>query len=128
MFRRESSALPTNSASGSLVAGVDGGGQVVDLASSGVSFVFESAMLTDLEVFGVSLAFGPIDMFSFSASQFFTLSTVGAPSMNWKALSFVRVCDDGMMGGPVRGGGASGLLWWGYGGPLRGRFHWPLKC
>lgn len=108
----ESSTLPTRSANGSLVvAGVDGGGQLVVVGGLGVLFGFPRSFMT-LDALGVwSRA---ATRFSFSASRSFADSTKGAPSMNWKALSFVRVCVDGMMGGPVttcRAGGAGRLLW-----------------
>lgn len=112
----ESSMLPTRSASGSLVvAGVEGGGQFRIVGSLGVFSRLPTSFMI-LEAFGVSLDFEALsnaaDRFSFSASRSFTVS-VGAPSMNWNALSLVRVCVDGIMGGPVttrRAGGAA-LLW-----------------
>ena len=128
--------FPTRSASGSLVvAGVDGGGQSVMVGSFGVLLVFPTSLVT-LFALGVAMDFGGFPsaagMFSFSASRAFSDSAVGAPSINWKALSFVRVWVDGMMGGPgitCRVGGAAWLLlgWWGK-APLRGRFHWPRNC
>lgn len=131
----ESSMFPTRSASGSLVvAGVDGGGQSVMVGSFGVLLLFPTSLVT-LFALGVAMDFGALPSaagrFSFSASRAFRDSAVGAPSMNWKALSFLRVWVDGMMGGPVttcRVGGAAWLLgWWGK-APLRGRFHWPRYC
>jgi hypothetical protein len=129
----ESSTLPTRSASGSLVvAGVDGGGQSRMVGSFGVLFMVPASLAT-LFAFGVPMGFGVfpsgVGMFSFSASRWRMDSAVGAPSMNWKALSFVRVWVEGMIGGPLttcRACGAAWLLfWW---GKLRGRFHWPLYC
>jgi len=132
----ESSMFPTRSASGSLVvAGVDGGGQSVMVGSFGVLLAFPTSFVT-LFALGVAIDFGGFPSaagtFSFSASRAFRDSTVGAPSMNWKAFSFVRVWVDGMMGGPgigCRVGGVAWLLlgWWGK-APLRGRFHWPRNC
>lgn len=91
----ESSTLPTRSASGNLVvAGVDGGGQSVTVGGFGVLFTFPTS-LTTLLVLGVPTNLDPFPgaacIFSFSASRSLTLSTDGAPSTNWKALSFVRV-------------------------------------
>lgn len=87
--------LPTRSASGSLfMAGVDGGGQDFEVAGFGVvvafpgSFPFCNALDTPSLVEAFPTA---TELFSFSASRSFVVSTVGAPSMNWKALSFVRV-------------------------------------
>lgn len=115
------------------MAGVEGGGQLLDVAGFGVAPAF-AASLTAWNALvipstGAALP-GAASRFSFSASRSFRVSTVGAPSMNWKALSLVRVWVDGMMGGPVTtrlAGGAALLLWWGKGGALRGR-HWPLNC
>lgn len=108
----ESSMLPTRSASGSrVVAGVDGGGHDLVVGGLGVFSVFPRS-LTILEIFGVSIAMAlsnVVGWFSLSASRSFGVSPGCAPSMNWKALSFVRVCVDGMIGGPAttcRGGGA----------------------
>jgi hypothetical protein len=106
--RDESSTFPTRSASGSLVAGVDGGGKVLFCDSLGVSNGASMSFVT-LFAFGVSLALSGLS----DATGRFSLSMVdsapGAPSMNWKALSLVRVWVEGMMGGPVttcRAGGA----------------------
>jgi len=101
----ESSTLPTRSASGSLVvAGVDGGGQSRMVGSFGVLLVAPTSFATRF-AFGVpmGLAVFPraVGRFSFSASRCRRYSAVGAPSMNWKALSLVRVWVEGMMGGPV---------------------------
>jgi hypothetical protein len=135
--RDESSTLPTRSASGSLVvAGVDGGGQSTMVGNFGVLFVVPTSFTT-LEVFGVLIGFvafpSAAGRFSFSASRSFAVSTEGAPSMNWKALSFLRVCVEGMIGGPVTTccgwAAAAWLLWWWGNGPLRPRlFHWPRYC
>ncbi len=129
----ESSTLPTRSASGSLVAlGVDGGGQFAMVGGFGVLFALAAGSMT-LEALGVSfdidVLLAVMGTFSLSCSRVFVASTMGAPSMNLKALSLVRVWVDGMMGGPVttcRRGGAEVLLAWGYGGPLRWRCHWPF--
>jgi hypothetical protein len=131
----ESSMLPTRAASGSLfMAGVDGGGQDLEVAGLGVVLALAGSwtfcnVLVVLSVAALPMAAG---RFSFSASRCLAFSTGGAPSMNWKALSFVRVCVEGIIGGPVttrRSGGAAGLLWWwGKGGAFRWRCHWPLKC
>jgi hypothetical protein len=93
--RDESSMLPTKSASGSrFMAGVDGGGQDLDVAGFGViavlpaSFTVRGAFVILVVVEALPRAAA---RFSFSASRSFAVSTVGAPSMNWKALSFVRV-------------------------------------
>ena len=101
----ESSIFPTRSASGSLVvAGVDGGGQSRIVGSFGVLFVVPISFAT-LFVFGVPIGFdvfpNAAGRFSFSASRCLRDSAEGVPSMNWKALSFVRVWVDGMIGGPV---------------------------
>lgn len=114
-----SSVLPTRSDNGSLAAGVDGGGKDLLCGRRGVSNASSTSFTFD--VFGVSWGFDVVcRRFSFSGSS-------ASVSSSWKALSFVRVWVDGMMGGPVttcRAGGAS-LCWWG--GALRGRVHWPLK-
>lgn len=76
------------------MAGVDGGGQDFEVAGFGVavdlpvSFPVCKALDTPslAEAFPTATA-----LFSFSASRSFVDSTVGAPSRNWKALSFVRV-------------------------------------
>lgn len=116
--------LPTRSASGGrFMAGVEGGGQLLEVAGLGVT-----AVLPTFLAGGTAFAAG---RFSFSALRCLLVSAVGAPSMNWKALSLVRVCVDGMIGGPVTTclvGGAVLLFGRGQcGGAFRGR-HWPLNC
>jgi hypothetical protein len=86
--------LPTRSASGSLfMAGVDGGGQVFEVASFGVAvFIVSFAACTDLDIPSFADALPSAEgWFSFSALLSLVASTVGAPSMNWKALSLVLV-------------------------------------
>lgn len=105
----ESSTFPTKSAKGSLVAGVEGGGGFFDWARFGVSEGFWT-FRTPSTTLDVSFVCDAIGIFSFSASRSFMSSTTGAPSINWKAFSFVRVCTEGIMGGPVttrRGGGGA---------------------
>jgi hypothetical protein len=125
--------LPTRSASGRrFMAGVVGGGQVLDVAGFGVVTVVPFTLRGSLVV-PSDVDFFPrgATRFSFSASRLLAVSTVGAPSRNWNDLSFVRVWVDGIMGGPVTtclAGGAAWLLWWGKGGPFCGRRHWPLNC
>ena len=118
--------LPTRSASGSLVvAGVEGGGHALAVGRFGVLAAFAASLII-LDVFGVSipfvvLLFNAAGRFSFSAWRSSVVSRVGAPSMNWKAFSLVRVCVDGIIGGPVTTCrvGAALLEWWGKGGPVR---------
>jgi hypothetical protein len=68
------------------MAGVDGGGQDFEVAGFGVVVAFPVSFTFCNEAFPTAA-----ELFSFSASRSFVVSTVGAPSMNWKALSFVRV-------------------------------------
>lgn len=97
------------------MAGVDGGGQVLEVAGFGVvaAFTVSFAACTVLVIPSFAVALPSAEgWFSFSALLSLVASTVGAPSMNWKALSFVRVWVDGMIGGPVttcRAGGAGAL-------------------
>lgn len=88
--------LPTRSASGSrFMAGVDGGGQVLEVAGFGVTVVlsvsFTAAVILVVPFFEFGVFPSAAGRFSFSASRALTVSIDGAPSMNWKALSFVRV-------------------------------------
>jgi hypothetical protein len=74
------------------------------VGSFGVLLAFPVSFTT-LDAFGVPMVFdflpSAAGRFSFSAARSLTVSPVGAPSMNWKALSFVRVWVEGMIGGPV---------------------------
>lgn len=84
----ESSTLPTSSASGSLVCGVEGGGQLFEVANLGVSeglwmlSVTRETFGVSLDLFAADVASFPADAFSFSASRSLIASAVGAPSMN----------------------------------------------
>ena len=76
------------------MAGVDGGGQDFEVAGFGVVVAFPVSFPVGKALDIPSLAEAlptATALFSFSASRSFVVSTVGAPSMNWKALSFVRV-------------------------------------
>jgi hypothetical protein len=76
------------------MAGVDGGGQDFEVAGFGVVVAFPVYFpaCKALDIPSLAEAFPTATaLFSFSASRSFVVSTVGAPSMNWKALSFVRV-------------------------------------
>jgi hypothetical protein len=85
--------LPTRSASGRrFMAGVVGGGQVLDVAGFGVVAAFPFTLRDPLVVPSMVEVFPRgATRFSFSASRPFAVSTAGAPSRNWNALSFVRV-------------------------------------
>jgi hypothetical protein len=77
--------LPTRSASGSLfIAGVDGGGQVLEVALGvGTAFPASFAACTDLVIPSFTEALPSAEgWFSFSALLFLLASTTGAPSMN----------------------------------------------
>jgi hypothetical protein len=82
----ESSMLPTRSARGSLfIAGVDGGGQVFELAGLGVAAALSVSFTTTgafVVPFKVEIFPSAAGRFSFSASRPLAVSRDGAPSMN----------------------------------------------
>lgn len=106
--------------------GVEGGGQVLVVAGFPLSVPGFDKLIDVPSTFDVLP--NAAGLFSFSPPRSRADTTVGAPSTNWKALSFVLVWVDGIMGGPVITcrGGATLLGWWGKAG-FRGR-HWPVKC
>jgi hypothetical protein len=107
--RDESSMLPTRSASGSLfMAGVDGGGQVLEVAGLGAMAGVSTAFTVGVALPVVDSIPRAVVEFSFPPPRSSSTSTAGTPSMNWNFLSFVRVYEDGIIGGPVTTAG----LWW----------------
>lgn len=84
--REESSIFPTRSASGSrFIAGVEGGGQVFEVAGFGVTagFIDSIGFITTFASIGVaSVCCLAAWRFSFSAKFSLLSSPAGAPSMN----------------------------------------------